>query len=131
MRKEGKMREILFRGWSETYNMWIYGLLINNHNTLMKDIESRFVYKIVNAETIGQFTGLLDKNGKKVFEGDIIRVDCSPVGGAFEDGIYKVKYFLPYCAFYLQQLDESNAISFNECYIYEVIGNIHEGGDNE
>ena len=79
-----------------------------------------------NPETIGQFTGLHDKNGREIYEGDIVVVDCSSIGGAFYDGVYTVRYFLPDCGFALEQLDKKSAIGFNECDIYEILGNIHE-----
>ena len=73
-------REILFRGKSVETNEWVYGtyLLEKYSNTPyiccfeygtfvnIKQIE-------VHPETVGEFTGMTDKNGTKIFEGDIVR----------------------------------------------------------
>jgi len=126
-------REILFRGKRIDTGEWVEGDLHRHAGRTY--IGSEYIDGIgimnysnhtVHPDTVGQFTGLLDKNGKKVFEGDVIRVDCSGVAGSFEDGIYNVKYFLPDCAFCLEQTDEQHAIQFNECYDYEIIGTIHD-----
>ena len=72
------MREILFRGKTTDRGEWVQGcytetLRYNNLHWIW-DGKNHFT---VNPDTIGQYTGLTDKNGKKIFEGDIVE---SPIG---------------------------------------------------
>ena len=126
------MREILFRGKRVSDGKWVEGCYCKQYNSepphardgiMHERLDGMVDYSTteVARETIGQYIGLCDKNGKKIFEGDIM-----PVWEGGEKYLYKVIY----CGdcFMLSMLDSeqgSYPLSVKHS-ISEIIGNIHD-----
>lgn len=78
------MREILFRGKSLKDNEWTegyycrYGWIGKQKDYIIPDYASALWGVEVDSNTIGQYTGLTDKNGVRIFEGDILQGDEYP-----------------------------------------------------
>lgn len=128
------MREILFRGKRVDNGKEVIGFYFNvpeHHNpdlsgkSIIISINNGLYFEVV-PETVGQYTGLKDKNGTKIFEGDIVQ---------WTDELNTYKSSVEYCgdkynypAFDLVKHDyECNGLQFirEDCCI-EVIGNIYD-----
>lgn len=114
------MRAILFRGMRIDNGEWVEGDFCSPCNICCKIIENGedvWDDKSVVAETVGQFTGLTDKKGKRIFEGDVIAYDNSPQGYViFHEG-----------EFMLQGIKPKKITSLKKyAYLLEVIGNAYD-----
>lgn len=74
-------REIMFRGWNKKNKRWLYGYYVVNGGehfispgAFVNDLAFYEDY-VVEADTVGQYTGMKDAKGVKIFEGDIIGGD--------------------------------------------------------
>ena len=125
------MRKILFRGKRVDNDEWVYGFLtcMNYIDVFTQKVcydgEEELKYCTVehcqvDAHTVGQYTGLTDKNGKKIFEGDIVE---SPNG---TQGF--IEWQNAECAFLVNIGDDWQTM--DDCP-YEVIGNIYDNKEEE
>ena len=120
------MRKILFRG-KTVKEQWAYGLLahIGNAWYISNKAGVATAYEVIPS-TVGQYTGLKDKNGTKIFEGDIVRVSR---GKDIETGeIQYNKYgvwVIVYDKFYCNTFPYIFTSSDSNVWI-KVIGNIHD-----
>lgn len=123
-------REILFRGKRESDGKWLYGLYLDDyvHDTDFPCITPLRTEKddgdwAVLRETVGQYTGLNDKNGKKIFEGDIVKDEQS----GYE---YVIKWFSEYACFALANKNGHMEYDVDEFEMLVndliVIGNIYD-----
>lgn len=116
------MREILFIGKRVDNGEWITSNSIMQTNYSGTFLWYEGCWREVISETVGQYTGLTDKNGKKIFEGDIIICDTS----TYRYVTGTVKYSENASCYYIKALNSSNDYMFNCDNILIIIGNIHD-----
>lgn len=126
------MREILFRAKRRDNGEWVEGLLWKKKYKSNKLFISCFpdeddyeeVY-VVDPETVGQFTGMTDENGVKIFEGDIVAFTRVNVLGWNTHRVGEVRYYDELPIFYIMATT-GDAWDWVVCENIKVIGNIFD-----
>ena len=140
------MREILFRGKRLDNGEWVEGYLYEHEPPLVGIVSENdepeaskwFITRTgfadwnmprpvelveVDPSTVGQYTGLKDKNGKRIFEGDIVKTDKF----SEPNKQYIIKYDLQFGAFIGQDRYNVYFVTFDgDSGEFEVIGNVHD-----
>ena len=151
-----EIREVIFRGKRLHDNKWIYGNFISDCEGNPHIIEPRFFCEdghhlqyedntdtpvFIIPETVGQFTGLTDKNGVRIFEGDILDVSSDVAYGGV--AVHRLGYFVVEFhngCFMKSALDDPQLSFFDNAKrkglyhfistdIHKIVGNIHDNPD--
>ena len=133
------MREILFRGKRKDNGEWLWGDLLQDRDlgicliegfdyyTDADGLQRDYFQHEVIPETVGQYAGLTDKNGEKIFEGDIVNCITSDFDGSD-------KYVYNFKITNITDYEQMGFLDF--CHAIEIIGNIYgnpitEANDDE
>jgi hypothetical protein len=120
-----KMRELKFRAWSKSEKKMIYNIQNEFEERIELGMDCFSDYLKNDDFIVEQYTGLKTKNGKMIYEGDIVSKHNSDLKGVVKqvkDGQW---------AIYWDNTPDGYYVLFKYSNLCEVIGNIHEDNPNE
>ena len=141
------IREVIFRGKRTDNGEWIEGSLLGidwcdkpSTYSIAPNTPVSVFYSVI-PETVGQFTGLTDKNGVRIFEGDILDVSSDVAYGGV--AVHRLGYFVVEFhngCFMKSALDDPQLSFFDNAKrkglyhfistdIHKIVGNIHDNPD--
>ena len=126
------MREIKFRGKDLETGEWVYGSLfqsVEQYPAIAKpkptaDGKLFYCITVVDADTVGQYTGLKDRNGKEIYEGDIALMDYSAFNTGKDGQTYAVVRWIDYRAAFMWDAGLNYYADMRNDV--EICGNIHD-----
>lgn len=108
---------------------WVYGLVTRLYDERFENLPAEMTNTSgvscieVDYKTVGRFTGLTDRNGVRIFEGDIVKVKT--ISGSFIN--YVITWFNSDLCWVMQSLKDTSVIfRLRSCWKFEVVGNIHD-----
>ena len=143
------MIERIFRGWSRQDKKWVYGSLIHRGGYCcilpsedLRPWDATYLipetgcidgYAIpVVPESVGMWIGSVDKNGRKIFEGDIAKYHIYMTYARFIDGPGEVLWVNGHCGFGIYDYENRDITmidDFHMCQRIEIIGTVYENAN--
>ncbi|MBS9336426.1 YopX family protein [Fructobacillus papyrifericola] len=123
------MREIKFRAWDKKWEEWLNPeehVIYADNGDVGEVNDDELVEDIVHDTVVEQFTGLHDKNGKDIYESDVVKLHVVILSPDDKVGVIEYSPEFGYCINFGKAIARQEYWAANDKHTIEVIGNIHE-----